>query len=291
MLNLLQFEFRRLFRKTSFYVCLAITVLLVLYALGVVAQRYLNVEQYSSSSIPIRPTMTVILNYSLQFANLSVMAAVFSALYVCEDKTRGTIKNIYSLGYSRVHLFFAKYLSSASAVTIMYAVVILITFIGGVLLNADFSPQHTYGSSLLYNENSAKEISILVIVIQQYFSIMALHSFYYMVSELVGNTGPSIVLNIFSPFLIYIAFMMIFSAVISFIMQINNNDDIALEVMGAVIQAVTMYWLPTMITFIAGLAGGFGDMDYGISIIVNLCYIVLFGALALLITRKKQVKN
>lgn len=290
MLNLLQFEFRRLFRKTSFYVCLAITVLLVLYALGAVAQRYLNVEQYSSSLIPIRPTMIVTLNYSLKIANLSVMAGVFSALYICEDKARGTIKNIYSLGYSRTHLFFAKYLASATAVSIMYAVVILITFIGGVLMNADFSPQRM-GLSMLYEDSSAKEISVLTIVVQQYFSIMALHSFYYMVSELVGNTGPSVVLNIFAPLMLYIAFMMIFSAVLSFITQISDNSEAILALITSVTEAVTIYWLPTMITFVADLAGGFGDMDYGISIIVNIGYIIIFGALALLITRKKQVKN
>ena len=289
MLNLLQFEFRRLFRKTSFYVCLAIIGLLVLYAIGIVAQQYSYTERYLSST-PVNPQITTILFYTMRFANLSVMAGVFSALYICEDRVKGTIKTIYSLGYSRVHVFFAKYLASAFAVTLMYALMILLSLIGGILLHADFSSQYTQSSSILYNDESTKQISILVIIIQQYFSIMALHSFYYMISEFFGNTGPAIVLNIFSPLLIYIAFMMIISAYTSF-MQNFGDKKIITEATGAIVQVFTMYWLPTMITFFVDLAGGFANMDYGISIAVNICYIILFGALALLITQKKQVKN
>ena len=203
MHRLLKFEFRRLFLRVSLYVCLGIVAVPVLFMF------YITGTEYFSKDYNYQITLYSVLQSMISVANLTTLSVVFTSIFVCEDKARGTIKTIYSLGYPRYKLFLAKFLASASATAIMYALIILFGIICGLLFSKP-------GNSSLFDimGEIQTEPDIVLFIVQQFFVIMGAHAFYFMVAELIGKTGLGIVLGIFVPGLVS-SFVGVLTAVIS----------------------------------------------------------------------------
>ncbi len=275
MHRLLKFEFRRLFLRVSLYVCLGIVAVPVLFMF------YITGTEYFSKDYNYQITLYSVLQSMISVANLTTLSVVFTSIFVCEDKARGTIKTIYSLGYPRYKLFLAKFLASASATAIMYALIILFGIICGLLFSKP-------GNSSLFDimGEIQTEPDIVLFIVQQFFVIMGAHAFYFMVAELIGKTGLGIVLGIFVPGLVS-SFVGVLTAVIS--AAAHDNEKITEALSNGYITFL-QYWLPSTLSSFTGLFTGSGGVDLWISIAVNTGYIIAFGGLGMLITYKKQIK-
>lgn len=261
MLNMLHFQFRRLFRRSSFYICLGLVVLFVIYILDNMVPKDIS-NSYSSQY-----TVRFIIAMCLQLSQLTILFAVFTAIFVCEDRVQGTIKNIYARGYSRITVFFAKYIAATVSAAIFFAAVVIVSMLGALFMGASFSTTGSYSGQFLY-----------------YFtSLIAVNTFYYMISELIGKTGTSIVLCIFSPVVIELVVNMILSCFIY-----SGHSDMIYRIT----YAFNLYWLPNIVsTFYMMYYMVSDNFDFTTAVLFNVVYIVIFGALALLITNKKQVKG
>ena len=275
MHRLLKFEFRRLFLRVSLYVCLGIVAVPVLFMF------YITGTEYFSKDYNYQITLYSVLQSMISVATLTTLSVVFTSIFVCEDKARGTIKTIYSLGYPRYKLFLAKFLASASATAIMYALIILFGIICGLLFSKP-------GNSSLFDimGEIQTEPDIVLFIVQQFFVIMGAHAFYFMVAELIGKTGLGIVLGIFVPGLVS-SFVGVLTAVIS--AAAHDNEKITEALSNGYITFL-QYWLPSTLSSFTGLFTGSGGVDLWISIAVNTGYIIAFGGLGMLITYKKQIK-
>lgn len=278
MLNMLRFQFRRLFKKSTMYICLLITAVFAVYAVMIpiksiddYLKSYSGYEQYMPN-YNIKDILTLCLTISF----LTLITAIFTAIFVCEDRSFGTIKTIYSKGYPRSTVFFTKYIASLTYITIYYAAVIILAFLGALMIQFIYSPK--IPGIIEWRSND-----IFLLIINQYLSLIAVNSLYYLISELVGKTGLGIALSIFAPVILLLLLGQIYMIIRS-IFPTEAIDKLA--------EIVVMYYLPTLITTTMSMFGlESGNFNYLTAMLFNLGYIILFGGLSLLVTVKKQVKN
>ena len=102
MNNLIKFEFRKLFKSKSFYICLLICIGLVLLS-GLTTK--IMVESREVIDLPSKYSM---LQGAVSFGNITLISAIYTALFVCEDESSNTLKNIYAKGYTRGNVFISK---------------------------------------------------------------------------------------------------------------------------------------------------------------------------------------
>lgn len=126
MKNLLKFEFRKLKKQKSFYICTVIAVaLLFLFALTVRSIIW-------GDSAPAEEELVTagigIMVGALSNSSFIMIAGIFVVLFVCEDYSTQTVKNIYARGYSGKQVYFAKLISALLGTTVMFAVVEVAAF-------------------------------------------------------------------------------------------------------------------------------------------------------------------
>lgn len=274
MYNLLHFQFRRLYKRALPYVLVAFILFMTFSTLG---------NMYGDKTIIYLPSMSVfdlfigsgypyksgniltvgssiIMCFSSEDSLLLLLIAIFIAIFVSEDRTKGTIKNIYSKGYSRIKIFFSKYLTAISLPAAFYFLILLVSYIYLLIRGTGTSDYSNFGNPF----------SILLFI---FLRFLAISTFYYMLSELSSSTGGAIALNIFTPYLI------LFIATL-FSSGISNNA------FQHIIIDFTIISTSLFSEFMMGT-------DYNITELILTCliFILLFGGLSLLITVKKQVKN
>ena len=261
MAALLRYEFRKLFRNKAFYICLAICVfLLIINTLTNKVMADLNREMMEEAYAEIGMT------YEYSFSALALLKSVFSnntaiiegvvvSIIVCEDFAGDIIKNIYSKGYSRSQVYFAKLISSLSAFLMIMLAGMIISFVLGVALTGELGKT---------GQNFAGSLVCIFLVAIAYFAI------YYAVSIIFKKVAPSIVLNILGPtgvtILLVLAGLLI------------KNEDISLS----------DYWISGVMT---NLMLTDVEMKHIVTaIIVSLLTIAGFGLLSFFMNNKKDVK-
>lgn len=176
MNKLIKFEFRKLCKTKSFYNCIIISsVLAVLNALILKSVSDTTGELYDAAS------------YILKFTNnamLLLIIGIFTAIFVTEDFSSGTIKNIYAKGYSRNVVYMSKYIASTvSALIIVGTSLLTCIIVSNGLFKGETVENSTFLSSLL--------LQILLII--------AYNSLYFVISIIVGKLGSSIAFIIVGP--------------------------------------------------------------------------------------------
>ena len=102
--KLLHFEFHKLIRQKSFYICLAVAVAMLFistYTTYLMQKDAVDVSQMGIDG------MSVMIG-AVSGGTLSMVIGVFVPLFVCEDYVSGTIRNIVTRGYTRLGIFSAK---------------------------------------------------------------------------------------------------------------------------------------------------------------------------------------
>lgn len=232
MLKLLKFEFHKLIRQKSTYICILIPFIFLF--LGILINKLI----YMNDNAQI-PTTINILKTSLATTNLTLILAIFIAINVTEDYTEQTIKNIYGKGYSRESVYLTKYI-----------IIILYTLINVIII---------YLSSLLIG-NIFFELgnidNLITNLISQAIIILAYSSLSYLIAVIFKKTSPAIACSILIPLIISLLVNTLDSVLKleniklanywldSFLTNINNNSNISIIIMAIIY---------TFIFFVSGL--------------------------------------
>ncbi|MBP5308712.1 MAG: ABC transporter permease [Clostridia bacterium] len=137
---LLKYEFHKLVRQKSFYVCVAIIALMALinfliWAYTPIKFNLLDLllsggempEKTSSGFGAMQEAMGGL------SSQLPLMLGIALAIYIISDYSQSTIKNVYARGFTRTEVYFAKFLVSLAMMLTMFLLVMLLSFIGGTL--------------------------------------------------------------------------------------------------------------------------------------------------------------
>ncbi len=232
MLKLLKFEFHKLIRQKSTYICILIPFIFLF--LGILINKLI----YMNDNAQI-PTTINILKTSLATTNLTLILAIFIAINVTEDYTEQTIKNIYGKGYSRESVYLTKYI-----------IIILYTLINVIII---------YLSSLLIG-NIFFELgnidNLIINLISPAIIILAYSSLSYLIAASFKKTSPAIACSILISLIISLLVNTLDSVLKleniklanywldSFLTNINNNSNISIIIMAIIY---------TFIFFVSGL--------------------------------------
>ena len=118
---------------------------------------------------------------------LTLIIGIFTAIFVTEDFSCGTIKNIYARGYSRNVVYLSKYIVSTISALI---------FLGTSLLTCVLI------SSALFNGPAAYNTTHLNSILLQMLLIIAYNSLFFVISIIIGKLGSSIAFIIVGPSMI-----------------------------------------------------------------------------------------
>lgn len=176
MNKLVNFELRKLRKTKSFYKCLIISsVLAVLNALILKSAADTTGELYAAGSYILKYTSS---------GMLTLIIGIFTAIFVTEDFSGGTIKNIYAKGYSRKVVYIAKYIASTiSALIFLSTTLLTCIIISNALFKGPAIENKTYLSSILL----------------QMLLIIAYNSIFFIISITIGKLGSSIAFTIVGP--------------------------------------------------------------------------------------------
>ena len=281
--NMLKFECRRLFKKPSFYVCLGLCAVFTILTIVVSRANFNDMLKYygSSSYYPLEnmketfaenfsPDMLALNNTGISM--MSTIMAIFMGIFVCEDRVRGTIKNIYARGYSRTDVFLAKFIVASVTATLIFTAITLVAYISGWIMFATKS----------FAVEPLKVNGIWLLILGKFVAILGVTALYFMLSELIGTTGFSIAANIFLP---SVASMILYIGLELIYFVASKGDNFNYEA----VMKIAEYWIYSLAS--SGFAEEMKVEDYVGHLCASGGYVILFGFLSWLIARKKQVKN
>ena len=191
MANLIKFEFRKLFKSKLFYVCGIILIASIFLTLATLKISY---NLLKDSPYAIGDTTTVLDVLKATNTVLPLLLAVFVVIFVCEDYTSDTIKNIYAKGYSKTSIFFSKYLVSLIVCLIYLAIDLLFKFVFGVITYSNFGEFNFHYLATLLN------IGLI---------FLCYHAFYFMITISIRKLGLCIASAIIIPSIIEILLLLV----------------------------------------------------------------------------------
>ena len=192
--QLFRFEFRKLFRQKSFYICGCVLIGLILLTAVTLNMIYSlsqgNMEAggvtVSASDDGFLYTGIYMLVGAVSSSNFTIVLAVFLSLFVCSDYTNGTLKNIIARGYSRTRIYAVKYMVSLAATTFYTIVCWLTGFLAGTAFWEIGSLSGTTGD-------------LIVSLLLQLLGNFAYTSLFFLIAVLFKKTGGSIAVGIIGP--------------------------------------------------------------------------------------------
>lgn len=247
--NLIKFEFRKLFKSKSFYICLAICIGLVL--LGGLTTKVIIENVEGEVDLPSKYSM---LQSAISSASITLIAGIFTALFVCEDETSGTIKNIYAKGYSRGSVFISKYIASLVAVLIFTFGSMLIAYLFGKLTWPDVTTSIN---------------NLFLDIVGQVLLIIAYQSIFFAISSKLGKTGSSIAFNIVGPLLV--------SMVLTMADAFLKLEDFKLS----------SYWIDSLLTNLGQTT--VTNQNITAAIVMGIIYSIVFVGVGFTLNKKKEI--
>lgn len=184
--RLLHFEFHKLIRQKSFYICLAVAVAMLFistYTTYLMQKDAVDVSQMGIDG------MSVMIG-AVSGGTLSMVIGVFVPLFVCEDYVSGTIRNIVTRGYTRLGIFAAKLIAVLFASAVMTAVCMAAGYLIGVLFCAPGVQP--------FDADTVK------ILLCQLAVMLAEASLFYAVSTVLQKTGGAIAICLVMPMVLTI---------------------------------------------------------------------------------------
>ena len=193
MKKLLNFEFRKLVRQKSFYVCNIILLGLIFLSALMSKAIFDNIENVENVEQTL-PTASNMLQSSLTGGNLPLIIGIFVALFTCEDYTDGIIKNIYAKGYSRIEVYFSKLIAVCIFSAVACLVSIVVSFASGLVL-------FDIGSGMDAH-------AVLVLATQVFVIVFGYTTMFFTISTILKKTGGSIAGCIVAPMVVSLVFGM-----------------------------------------------------------------------------------
>ncbi len=167
-MNLLKFEWRKLWRQKSLYICFGIGLLIITLAM-------LTSKTFDTLTDAVN-TMFVVLS-----TGFTSFLGIFMAVFVCHDFSQQTIKNVYARGYQRTTVYFAKYFISLVATLLMVLLYLAYGFVLSLMLGGEVG-------SLLGWQWGALALQV--------WSIIGFHGLFFGVGMLLTKVGGTVALNL-----------------------------------------------------------------------------------------------
>ena len=184
MSELLRFEFRRLFRSRTFYVCLGVSFAVIVLQLLILLATTAITDVYTDMQVAMPEYNALSLLKTSTLSEFSLIAAIFVTIFSTDDFSGDTIKNVCAKGYSREHIFFSKYLSTLAGCMIILLSGMFFQFALGGLM---FRQLGTAGQNFA--------LSVLVIVLLN----CGYHAIFFAIGYTMRKIGGAIVLAILGP--------------------------------------------------------------------------------------------
>lgn len=250
MKELLKFEYRKLFKQKSFYVC---GILLLLFVFLSAAVSWLAADNAKEITAPL-PTATDMLRTALQGANATLIIGIFVALFVCTDYSDGTIKNIYAKGYTRTCVYFSKMIAAFSA-SVVFCV---ITWCGAFISGRCF-----------FETGAGFDLNSIGIFAAQLLSVFGYTALFFALATVIRKTGGSIASCIVGPMLVALLFVAADSVI--------SSETFALS----------DYWLDALFSGLARVSST--DQSVLLAALLSLSYGVIFTAVGCIINKKSRL--
>ncbi|MCD8120331.1 MAG: ABC transporter permease [Lachnospiraceae bacterium] len=186
MNKLLRFEFHKILRQKSMRVCSVVLICLSLLSLLTTKSLWENAGEVLGDV----PGATDLAVAALSSCSFTLILAIFTALFVSEDSSEGTIKNIYSKGYARAQVFLSKLIAVSVYCIVMAVICIAIFFVGG---------------KALFPGDGALDLSGLTSLIPQLILMLAYTFLYTLIASVSKKSGDAIAGCIVVPMLASLA--------------------------------------------------------------------------------------
>lgn len=216
MMRLFKFEFYKLIRTRSYYICIGIMMLLT--ALSAYLQVLLK-DQLGTLAVDMTRLSCVMT--ALSNSSVSMMLGIFISLFVCEDYSTGTIRTILARGYSRFDIYVSKLVAVIAASLVMAIAAILFACVVGVFF--------FIGDEVSFGGEQIK------ILLTQLVVVIAFASLFYSIATMLQKTGTSI------------AFCVVIPMMLTLLLQVLDAAFIEEEIV------VSRYWLEGLLSIASGV--------------------------------------
>lgn len=280
MQNLLKSDFYKLFKMKSFYVCAIIAAAMAAISMFISSQVN-NMMQSMPDTIGMMiiesQTVTLKSILSTMISPLSdyfILVIIGVCLFITIEYNAGTLKNIAARGFKREYIFLSKLI-----VCIVEAFIITLCFaVSCVIFGLIFLPVGNFGDGYFAELFTIYGVDVLILI--GYVSLIA------MITYLIRTNGGTIAITLCAHYLAPIIISMINAITI---MNDTSNSDLRKMVSYTNNQygQVAYYWIGTL--------GGTVSESYHngtiyIPILVALAYIVVSGAIGMLVFKKRDIK-
>lgn len=177
MRKLLRFEFRKAFTTRAFYVILALSITMAIVTLRTYYSRGISSVEYDG---------LVSLARAFDNSNLAMFFGIFTAIFVCDDYTNGTIRNIVTRGYSRTMIYFSKLIVVCSVCVFILIICWIVSGITGWL-------QWESGTRVI-------NLGFIKSMAAQFMITLAFVCLFNAISSALQKTGSSIAVCLVIPF-------------------------------------------------------------------------------------------
>lgn len=247
--KLLHFEFHKLIRQRSFYICTAVMLVMLFVSAETTQLLYADAETLPEGLSAIDNMMS-----SASGSVLTMVLGVFIPLFVCEDFVSGTIRNIITRGYSRLGVFFSKLAAVLCAAVFMTVICMAAGYLVGLIFWG--AGGESFG---------VRQIKILL---SQIVVVIAAASLFYAISTTLLKTGGSMAVCLVLP--------MVMTIVLTLADTALAEKEIELS----------CYWIDRAAASIASDDVSSGDIKK--ALLTSLAYIVAAPGAAWLAVRKRE---
>ena len=220
MKNVLELEFRRLFRAKAFYICILISLVLILIsaATSKMLLNAVNTEELPEGmTVAIQAPTALSMMKGIGSSSVTMLLAIFVCIFVTEDFASDTIKNVYARGYTKTSVYVSKYIASFVGCLIFLLATALFSLLIGVTF---FDGMGTAG------KNYVGSLLAIVLCLVAYFTI------YFALAISLQKAGSTIAISIFGPMIVGLLF-----SLFSSMLKLDDTD-------------LADYWLTDRVTIL-----------------------------------------
>ena len=270
MLNILRADFYKLFRKKSFYVC---SILLIILSIMNVYTYYSNVKSWFDKGMQMAALGMNMFSVIPQGVVLpSIFCTIVISIFISDEFSFGTIKNLISSGAIRVNIYLSKLVISLF-VSVVFTVICAITsFIAGVSF---------MGFSEVTRDDYLNLFKMIGLVILAQFAVQSIYS---MISFLVQNKTVAVSTNILIDYLLNFVVSAILIFAFAMWGNVQADDTSATQLMSNVIKC----WPGNLVRSFASLRLIPKDISFGV--IVCLVSILISTFVGMFTFCKRDVK-
>ena len=210
--KLLRFELYKLFRSKGFFACVGVAVLMCFVTLSSIHSR--STDGYSGF---------LALTRAIENSSFCMLLGIFASIFVCDDYSGGTIRNIVTRGYTRTQIYFAKLIALWIGSLVMLLCCWFVSTLIGALL---------FGSG----GGSVDVSQIGRLLRTQILLVLAYAALYNAICSAIQKTGVSVAVCVVLPILVVM--------LMNFI-QISFVDDSLRDVF------LEEYWIGDVLTSVS----------------------------------------